>query len=60
MMKLIHWFMVDRWYFKEFLKEQNCQDDYVTLWRNIKLTRPDGIIRRDIGRMIIKQSGKAI
>ena len=52
-MKLLRWILITRWYFKNYISEQ---DDLDTLWGNIKLTRPNDIIRRDIGRMIVNES----
>lgn len=56
---LLHWFLIDRWYFKEFIKKET-QGGLIILWENIKLVRPNDIIRRDIGRLIVNASDKLI
>mgnify|MGYP003679904313 CR=1 FL=1 len=53
--KLLHWILIDRWYFKNQIKNYT-QDELLTLWHNVSLVRDDDLVRRDIGRIIIKKS----
>jgi len=51
----LHWFFIDRWYFKGHIKDYS-QDELFTLWGNIKLVRGNDIVRRDMGRLIVSVS----
>lgn len=53
----LHWFLIDRWYFKNIIFNYT-QDELLTLWHNVNLVRVDDMVRRDIGRLIVKASSQ--
>jgi len=56
MFRLLDWFLFKRSGFKELVRDTKEQDGYITLWDNIKRVRPNDIIRRDMGRILVKTS----
>jgi hypothetical protein len=57
--KLLHWFLIDRWYFKNHIDDYS-QGELITLWSNVKLVRENDLVRRDIGRLIANASERLI
>ena len=53
---LLHWVFVDRWYFKNWIKCRS-QCDLFDIWDDVKNTRTNDVVRRDMGRILINESG---